>query len=380
MAKRKRDYYEVLGVSRDASPEEIKRAYRRLALKYHPDKNPGDKEAEEKFKEAAEAYEVLSDPEKRKLYDQYGHDGLKGVHMHDFRSVEDIFSTFGDVFGDLFGGSFFQDLFGAPFRRGGVGRGVYHRYPRRGANLRVVVPVTLEEVYSGAEKTISLRSHVPCAQCGGSGMDRNSREEMCPTCQGRGVYIQSSGFFQISTTCPDCHGAGKVVKNPCSACQGSGKALKDREIKVKIPPGVDEGDRIRIPGEGEPGEHGGPRGDLFCDIQIQPHPYFVRKGDDLYCEIPIGIATAALGGKVEVPTIRGKIAQVKIRPGTQSGEIYRLRGEGLPRRERRGYGDLYVVIHVETPRNLTREQKKLLEEFGKTEQVNPAPRKPKGIE
>ncbi|RME87801.1 MAG: molecular chaperone DnaJ [Planctomycetota bacterium] len=373
MAKQKRDYYEVLGVSKGASEEEIKKAYRKLALKYHPDKNPDDKDAEEKFKEATEAYEVLTDPEKRKLYDQYGHDGLKGAGMRDYSSMsmEDLFSSFGDIFG----GSIFEELFGYQ-RRGSRRQG---SYPTRGANLRVIVPITLEEVYSGTEKTIQLKSHDHCPRCKGTGADGGSSKETCPVCHGRGMYVQNQGFFQVSSTCPNCRGEGQIIKNPCKECHGSGMVLKEREIKVKIPSGMEDGDRLRIAGEGEPGKNGGPKGDLYCVIQVKPHDYYVRVGDDLYVEIPISFATAALGGKVEVPTIRGKKGVLKVRRGTQSGEIYRMKGEGLPRSSGYGRGDQYVILSVKTPKSLTREQEKLLKEFGKLDVVDPIPRRPKGI-
>lgn len=366
----KRDYYEVLGIGKDADIKDIKKAYREMALKYHPDKNSGNPEAEEKFKEAAEAYEVLSDPDKRKKYDQYGHDGLRGVNMHDFSSMgaDDIFS----VFGDLFGGSIFESLFGSR-RRGGGGN-----YPTKGANLRVVIPISMEDSCSGVEKTIEIKSHVSCKGCKGTGAASDSSRTTCAICQGRGEYIQSQGFFQVRSTCPTCQGKGSVIKNPCKDCKGNGKVLKNREISVKIPSGMDDGDRLRIPGEGEPGENGGPQGDLFCITQMKPHEFFVRDGDNLYCEVPISFSTAALGGKIEVPTIRGKKTILKVKSGTQSGDVYRMRGEGLPNARGYGKGDQFILLVIETPQKLSRQQKKLLEEFGQTDEVAPTPRKPKG--
>lgn len=371
----KRDYYEVLGVSRDASAAEIKKAYRRLALKYHPDKNPGDKEAEAKFKEAAEAYEVLSDPEKRQKYDQFGHEGLKGVHMRDFPSMQDIFSAFGDIFGFGGGGSIFESFSGGSFRGQGArgGRAV------RGNDIGVDLRLTLEEMYSGTQKTIQLQGYVSCHSCEGSGAQKGTRAQPCELCHGTGQFTQTQGFFQIRSTCPQCHGKGEVIRKPCKTCQGKGRVLKNREIQVKVPKGIQAGTKLRVAGEGEPGENGGPSGDLYCFIEEIPHEIFVREGDDLYCEVSIGVGTAALGGEVEVPTISGKSTNLKIRPGTQSGDLYRMKGEGMPRFRGWEKGDQYVRIVVEIPKSLSREQEKYFQKLKETERVSPSPRKPKRI-
>jgi molecular chaperone DnaJ len=361
----KKDYYEVLGVSRDASTDDIKKAYRKAAFKYHPDRNPDSKEAEDRFKEAAEAYQVLSDPEKRRRFDQFGHQGLEGAGVGGFGSYNDIFDLFGDIFG---GGSVFGDLFG--FGQGGGRRA----RPRQGPSLKVDIEITLLDALEGVERTIDLRRREICEECSGTGAAKGSSRETCPQCGGHGVVNQRSGFFTLQTTCRRCGGEGTFVAKPCKPCKGQGVVAQKKEIKVKVPPGVDHGTRLRIPGEGEPGEHGGPRGDLYCFIHLEPHDFFERQADDLYCEVTISISQAALGGEVEVPTLNGA-ATLKLTPGTQSHQLYRLRGMGFPNVAGRGQGDEIVRVIVEIPKKLTAKQEDLLREFAKTEKKKVAPRK-----
>jgi molecular chaperone DnaJ len=358
------DYYEVLGIPKNASQDEVKKAYRQLALKYHPDRNPGDKEnAERKFKEVTEAYEVLSDPEKRGRYDQFGKSGLTGSYRpHEYADIHDIFDAFGDIFG---GGSMFDEFFGET-------RGA-RRGPRRGASLRCVIELTLEECATGVEKTVSLKRDDPCDDCRGTGASRGSSPRPCNTCGGRGIVQQSQGFFSIRTTCPRCRGEGQIIDKPCPACGGSGRVPRKHEIKIRIPPGADEGTQLRLSGEGEAGELGGPRGDLYCVIRVKEHPFFERHGDDLLCQVPITFAQAALGGEVEVPTIFGKTAKVKIPPGTQSGQILQLRGQGMPSLHGYGVGNELVQVYVETPTRLTPEQEKLLRQLAQIEESNVSP-------
>ncbi|HHN47224.1 MAG TPA: molecular chaperone DnaJ [Planctomycetes bacterium] len=362
-----RDYYEVLGVNRNASDEEIKRAYRRLAMKYHPDRNPGDKDAEEKFKELAEAYEVLSNAEKRRTYDQFGHDGLRGrAQEPHFGSIEDIFSAFGDIFGGG-GGGIFGDLFGAGFG------GVYHG-PRSGANLRVDITVPFEDTVKGTTKTIEIKRHERCGECRGTGAEKGAAMRKCPYCQGAGRIAQRQGFFTMATTCPNCHGAGSIIEKTCPACRGEGATVKPARIEVAIPPGVDDGSRLRLAGEGEASpEDGGQRGDLFVFIHVKPHKIFERQGDNLVMELPISYPQAALGAEAEVPTPYGK-ALLKIPGGTQSGQLFRLREQGMPRIGGKGRGDMYVRVAIEVPKSVTAREKELL---GELEKLHPAANKPR---
>ena len=350
MAAQKRDYYEVLGVSRDASAEEIKKAYRQAALKYHPDRNPNDpKAAEAKFKEAAQAYEVLSDPEKRQRYDRYGHEGLSGAAMHDFSHMgaADIFSMFEDIFGGgVFGG-----------RRGGV-------------DLQTEVELTLAEVARGTEKTVEFERSDYCERCSGSGAEPGSQRRTCSQCGGYGQVEQQTGFSvlfgRMITTCPACRGRGTIVTTPCKACRGRGRAPKRRVLNIKIPAGIEDGQAVRVPGEGEPGEDGSRRGDFHCIVRIKPHPFFERHGADLVCRVPVSFTQAALGTKLEVPTLDGK-EEITLERGTQFGELIRLSGKGLPSLRGRRRGDLIVQIVVEIPRKLNRRQEELLREFAATE-------------
>jgi molecular chaperone DnaJ len=356
----KRDYYEVLGVEKNASADDIKRAYRRLALKYHPDKNPGDKEAETKFKECAEAYEVLSDPEKRKRYDQFGHDGLRGAGVHDYShmNVQDISDMFGDMFGDLFG-----DMFGGGRRRSGRSQG-----QTRGYDLETSVELTLEEVAKGTEKTIEFTRQDTCADCGGTGTSKGKAPSRCPTCGGAGQVQRAGlgGFFQMVSTCPTCQGAGQVITDPCRKCRGTGLVPKKRTLAVKIPAGVHEGQGIRVGGEGEPGKHGGPRGDLYCYVRVKAHPFLMREGSNLVVTVPLRFTQLALGDTIDVPTLEGT-KQLKIPAGTQHGDIFRIRGHGLPELRSGRNGDLMVRVMVEIPKKLTSEQHELLQKFAQTE-------------
>jgi molecular chaperone DnaJ len=358
----KRDFYEVLGVEKGATVDDIKSAYRREALKHHPDRNPGDAEAERRFKEAAEAYEVLSHPDKRARYDRFGHDGLRGAGVSPgFGSVDDILRTFGDIFGG--GGSIFGDLFGGGGRRA-----------RRGPSLRCEVRISFEEMWKGVEKTIRLRRSETCETCGGSGASPGTTASDCSYCHGRGEIQQSQGFFSLRTVCPRCSGSGEVIGSPCSDCHGDGRQRTPREIKVRIPAGIEDGTQIRITGEGEAGSRGTPPGDLYCEVRVANHPLFERHGSDLVCEVPITFPQAAIGAKVKVPGV-GRQEDLEVPRGTQSGEIYRMRGKGLPDVHTGRPGDLLAKILVETPRRLSKEQEELLRRFAETEDVSLSPRR-----
>jgi molecular chaperone DnaJ len=362
----KRDYYECLGVGRDATQEDIKTAYRREALKHHPDRNPGDKEAEHLFKEAAEAYEVLSDQGKRQRYDRFGHEGLRNSgNSRGFSSVDDIFSAFGDIFGGG-GGSVFEDLFG--FSSGSRGG------PRRGASLRCEVRINFDEMARGCEKTIRLKRAEACDTCRGTGAKPGTSPRACAYCGGRGEIQQSQGFFAIRTTCPRCRGEGKTIEDPCGDCSGRGRVQRVREIAVRIPAGIETGTRIRLSGEGEAGDHNGTPGDLFCEVYVAEHPLFEREGMDLLCEVPITFSQAALGAEIMVPGIFAQ-EEMEVHRGTQSGALFRLKGRGLPDVHNRGVGDLLVRVMVETPKRLTKKQEDLLREFAETEEVAVSPRR-----
>jgi molecular chaperone DnaJ len=331
----KRDYYEVLGVAKDASADDVKAAYRRLALKYHPDKNPNDKAAEERFKEAAEAYEVLSDADKRAAYDRHGHAGVQGGVG--FRSTEDIFGAFRDIFG----GDFFDSLFG-----GGGGRRA--NGPPQGASLRCALELSFDEMAEGVERTISLKRRETCETCRGTGSRDGKPPTPCRVCGGRGQVQTSQGFFSVRRTCPQCGGEGVTIAAPCVTCRGEGLTPARREIRVRVPAGIEDGSILRVRGEGEPGPRGGARGDLHCEIRVGEHPLFQRDGADLHVEVPVPLSTAALGGEVDVPTLAGA-SVVKVPPATAPGSLIRIRGEGLPRPEASGRGDLYVRVAYDVP-------------------------------
>jgi molecular chaperone DnaJ len=354
MPTSKRDYYEVLSLSRDASPEEIKKAYRRLAHKYHPDRNAGASEAEERFKEAAEAYEVLSTPEKRQRYDQFGHAGLSGAGVRDYShmDVESIFSMFSDIFG------------------GGV------RSRRRGADLQTEVEITLAEAATGTERPIEFSRQDFCEECGGTGAAPGSQRQTCGTCGGYGQVEQATGFSmlfgRVVTACPTCRGRGDIVVTPCRKCRGAGRAPKQRVVNVQLPAGIHDGQAVRVRGEGEPGPDGGSRGDLHCYVRVQPHPFLQRHGNDLVCHLPLGFTQATLGTKVEVPTLNGK-AEVVIPPGTQHGQLFRLTGLGVPDLRTRRKGDELVQVAIEIPKKINKDQQRLLREFAETEDKSVLP-------
>lgn len=354
-----RDYYEILGVKKDAAADEIKKAYKKAALANHPDRNPGDTAAEERFKEAAEAFEVLSDDDKRAAYDRYGHAGVKGRgHAGTgFHDVEEIFGAFGDLFEGLFGGGF------------GGRRG---QRVSRGANLRCDIRLSLREAAKGVSRQIEIDRAELCAKCDGSGAKPGSKPERCNYCGGRGQVVQSQGFFRLQTTCPACRGEGAIVREKCPACHGSGREVKQAKLDVKVPPGLDNGMQLCLRGEGEPGHHGGPRGDLYCEIHVADDPLFQREGPHLTCRVPVTFTQATLGTEFDIPLLEGR-HKLTIPPGTQPGEVFRLRGKGMPDPHGRGVGDLMVVIQVEVPRKLTERQEQLLRELAEVENTNVSP-------
>ena len=356
----KADFYDVLGTARDASEADLKKAYRTLAMQYHPDRNPDDAEAERKFKEINEAYDVLKDPQKRAAYDQFGHaafEGGMGGPGGPGGGPGGFNFDFGGSFSDIF-----EDLFGDGFgRRGGGARGPGG--PQRGADLRYNYEVSLEDAFNGKKAEITINTSVNCETCDGSGAKPGSAPTTCGTCNGMGKVRSQQGFFTVERTCPACHGAGEVISDPCETCHGSGQVQKEKTLSVSIPPGVENGTRIRLAGEGEAGGRGGPAGDLYLFLSVRPHRMFERDGNDLHLEVPIPMTTAALGGTVEVPTINGKRARITIPKGTQTGRQFRLRDKGMPRLQRGGQGDMFVHVGVETPVNLTKEQEQLLKDF-----------------
>lgn len=360
----KRDYYTVLGLARDCTEEDIKKSYRKLAMKFHPDRNPEDRSAEEKFKEAKEAYEVLSDARKRAAYDQFGHAGVDPSSGGARGFGPEGFGGFADAFGDIFG-----EIFGQG--RGGRGNGVF-----RGADLRYNLELSLEEAARGTDVKIRVPALEECETCHGSGAKPGTSAKACPTCHGRGEVRVSQGFFSIQQTCPQCHGTGKIVPDPCATCHGAGRVKKHKTLSVKIPAGVDQEDRIRLTGEGEAGVNGGPPGDLYVVVNLKPHAVFQREGADLHCEMPIGFGTAALGGELEIPTLDGH-ASIKVPPETQTGQVFRLRSKGI--RPVRGSvtGDLYCHVVVETPVKLTARQKELLREFESINDQDPGSHSPR---
>lgn len=355
----KKDYYEVLGVNRDASDEDIKKSYRKLAMKFHPDRNPDNPKAEEQFKEAKEAYEILSDAQKRSAYDQFGHAGVDPSQGMGAAGAGGFAGGFADAFGDIFG-----EIFGGARGGGGGRNGVY-----RGADLRYNLEVGLEEAARGTETRIRIPTMEECDTCHGTGAKPGTQPQTCTTCNGRGEVRMQQGFFSLQQTCPRCHGTGKMISSPCGTCHGSGRTKQQKTLSVKIPAGIDEGDRIRLSGEGEHGMNGGPPGDLYVVIHIRQHPVFSRDHSDLHCEMPISFTTAALGGEIEIPTLDGH-AKLRIPPETQSGQVFRLRGKGIKQLRGNGHGDLMCRLVVETPVKLTARQKELLQELERINQAD----------
>ncbi|WP_262693432.1 molecular chaperone DnaJ [Kordiimonas aquimaris] len=351
----KTDYYELLGVGRDADEGTLKKAFRKKAMEFHPDRNPDNPEAEKKFKEFGEAYDVLKDPEKRAAYDRYGHAAFEGGMGGGGRGGAGAGGfDFSDVFEEFFG-----DFMGGGGRRGGGRRGG----PARGSDLRFNMEISLEDAYNGKSDKITIPASVSCDPCSGSGAEPGSSPEVCGTCGGAGKVRANQGFFMVERTCPTCQGAGQTITNPCKACRGAGKVQKEKTLQVKIPKGVEEGTRIRLSGEGEAGAHGAPSGDLYIFLSIKPHALFKRDADMLFCSVPIPMATATLGGQIEVPTIEGKRARIRVPEGTQSGRQFRLKGKGMPELNGGFVGDMIIETVVETPVNLTKRQKELMQDF-----------------
>ena len=352
----KRDYYEVLGVRREADDEEIKRAYRKLAMQHHPDRNVGDQESELKFKEAAEAYEVLRDREKRRRYDRYGHAGLEGLNVPNFHNAQSVFDLFGDLFGDFFS------------QRGG------RRGPQSGRDMEAVLDIELIEAARGVTKTITITREELCQECSGTGSRRGTQPTVCRRCGGQGVVLQNQGFIRLQQTCRGCGGYGVIITDPCPACHGRGRVTAPRTLEVPIPPGVDTGNRIRISGEGEAGEPGAPRGDLYVAIRVGEHPFFQREGPHLLCQVPITFSQAALGGDLEIPTLDGTFTH-KLKRGAQSGEAIRIPNQGMPSLRGGRRGDLIVQVMVETPRSLTKRQEELFRELAELDKKHVPPQR-----
>jgi molecular chaperone DnaJ len=339
----KRDYYEILGVSKNASDSELKKAYRQQALKYHPDTNPGDHKAEDLFKEAAEAYEVLKDPDKRQIYDQFGHEGLKGRGFSGPGGFEDIFSSFGDIFGDFFGGS---------------------RGPSTGADLRLDLSISFAEAAFGAKKEVAVTKHENCDTCSGSGAKPGHSPEKCNTCHGTGQVIRSQGFFSVSSPCPSCHGAGQIITHPCTKCRGEGRVPARKNVAINIPGGVDDGSRLRLRSEGEPGPGGLPPGDLYVFIHVKAHEFFHREGNDIHCRLNLTFSQAALGAEIEVPMLdEGHTKVISVSAGIQANESHRISGAGIPNLRGVGRGDQIIHFHIETPKKLSKRQKELFKEL-----------------
>lgn len=350
-----RDFYEILGVERSADQDTIKKAYRKLAMQFHPDKNPNNKEAEDKFKEAASAYEVLGDPEKRAKYDRFGHAAFQQGGGRGFTDVDDIFSSFGDIFGDFFG-------------MGGARSSRSRNQPRRGSDLRYLTEVSLAEVISGVERDIEFDTEETCESCKGSGAERGSSPETCSTCGGHGQVRVSQGFFQMATTCPTCQGQGTIIKSPCKQCRGRGRQSQHRKIKITIPPGVDTGTRLRVSGEGEGGHLGGPSGDLYVEIRVKEDERFEREGEHLYTKYEVPYLQLLLGGEVQIPTVTGK-SSLEIPRGTQVGETLKISGEGVPSLRSGRRGDLYIQVGVEFPKKLSKKEEELLKELAQMQGV-----------
>ncbi len=351
----KRDYYEVIGVQNNANETELKSAFRKMAIKYHPDKNPNDKNAEIKFKELNEAYQILSDPQKRAAYDRYGHQAFENSGGSQGFSGE-FSSSMSDIFEELFG-----EFTGRGRRGGGGGGGNNGR--ERGSDMRYDLEISLEEAFSGKAAELKIPTAVVCEACGGTGAKKGSKPKTCPTCGGAGRVRATQGFFSIERTCPTCGGRGEVIQDPCDVCSGAGRVMRERTLSVNIPAGVEDGTRIRLAGEGEAGARGGPSGDLYIFISIKPHSLFQREGADIFCRVPISFVTAAMGGEFNVHTIGGSEVKVSVPEGTQTGKQFRLKGKGMPVLRSREIGDLYIQVTVETPQKLTRRQKELLQEF-----------------
>lgn len=349
----KKDYYEILGVERDVDADTLKKRYRKIAMKYHPDRNPGDAEAEEKFKEASEAYAVLSDVEKRKIYDQYGHEGLNGAGFSGAGNFSDIFDNFGDIFEEFFG-------FGRRGRRRSSG-------VTRGSDLRYDLEIDFEEAVFGAEKEIEIYKDEQCTSCSGTGSEPGSSPEVCSRCGGSGQYTESQGFFTVRTTCPYCKGKGQIIQNPCKECRGKGVIQKKRKVSLKIPKGVDHGSKLRLTGEGEAGRGGGPSGDLYIFLSVKPHKHFERRGTDILCYIDISFVQAALGDKIKIPTLSGE-KEIEIPKGSQFGDQIRLREEGVPSLRTGRRGDQIIILNIKTPTGINKKQEKLLKEFNKLDE------------